>query len=228
MSLTLTETATTFELPPAGPQAAICTRVIDLGTQTTDYQGEQRPSRKVLLTWRLAETRADGEPFMVSRRFTASLHEKSALRGILKGWRGRDFTLTELAAFDLRRLLGASCLLNLTHTQRNGRDYADIVSVSPIPKGMAAPEPLGDFEAVLLDLSDPTTFDAMASLSDRLREQIEASPEWKAAQAAPAPAARPAAPPPAPPQPARRSTAPAATRTPAPAAADFADSDIPF
>lgn len=224
MSLTLTESATTFELPPAGPQAARCIRLIDLGTQTSDYQGEQRQARKVLLTWRLAETRSDGEPFLVSRRFTASLHEKSALRAFLKSWRGRDFTPDELSAFDLRKLLGAPCLLNLTHSERAGRDYADIASISPVPKGMAAPPPLGELESVLLDLSDPSTFTALDDLSDRLVEQIQSSPEWRAAQAAPAPAARPAAPPPAPPQPARRSPAPAA----APAAADFADSDIPF
>jgi|YelNatPaOPRAMG01_1025707.scaffolds.fasta_scaffold03479_17 hypothetical protein len=209
MSLTLSESATTFELPPAGPQAAICTRVLDLGSQLLEYQGEKRQSRKVLLTWRLAEARIGGEPHSVSRRFTASLHEKSALRAFLKSWRGRDFTPAELAAFDLRKLLGAVCLLNLAHTRRNGRDYADIVSVSPLPKGMAAPAPLGDFEAVLIDLSDPSTFGAVASLSDRLRAQIEASPEWKAAQAAAAPAARPAPSRPAP-------------------AAEFASDDIPF
>ncbi len=218
MSLTLTESTATFELPPAGPQAARCIRLIDLGTQPTDYQGEVRNSRKVLLTWRLSELRADGEPFTVSRRFTASLHEKSALRAFLKSWRGKDFTPDELCAFDLKKLLGAPALLNLTHTQRGGRDYCDIASVSPIPKGMQAPPPLGDSEGVLFDISDRSTHHHLQDLSERLADQIKDSPEWRALNAAAISASRPAA------QPAR--TAPPPAR-PAPAA-EFEADDIPF
>jgi len=218
MSLTLTESTATFELPPAGPQAARCIRLIDLGSQPTEYQGEVRNSRKVLLTWRLSERRSDGEVFTVSRRFTASLHEKSALRAFLKAWRGRDFTPDELAAFDLRKLLGAPALLNLAQSQRNGRDYVDIVSVSPIPKGMQAPPPLGDSEGVLFDISDRTTHHHLQDLSERLQEQIKDSPEWRALNTAAISASRPAAP--------AARTAPPPAR-PAPAA-EFEADDIPF
>ncbi|MBN8777761.1 phage replication initiation protein, NGO0469 family [Thiomonas arsenitoxydans] len=218
MSLTLTESTATFELPPAGPQAARCTRLIDLGTQTSDYQGEAKSARKVLLTWRLSELRSDGEPFQVSRRFTSSLHEKSALRAFLKSWRGRDFTPDELAAFDLKKLLGAPALLNLAHTERNGRSYADIVSVSPIPKGMQAPPPLGDSEGVLLDISDRSTHHHLDDLPARLREQIKDSPEWRALNTAAISASRPAAP-------AARTAPPPARHAPA---AEFEADDIPF
>ena len=217
MSLTLTADSTTFELPPAGPQAARCIRLIDLGTQVSDYQGEAKSARKVLLTWRLSEQRSDGEPFQVSRRFTASLHEKSALRAFFKSWRGRDFTPDELAAFDLRKLLGAPALLNLTQTQRNGRDYVDIVSVSPIPKGMQQPQPLGDNEGLLFDISDPGTHHHLDDLSERLQEQIRDCPEWRALNTAATSASRPAAP----------AAQPARTARPAPAA-EFEADDIPF
>jgi len=83
--LTIAENSTaTFELPPSGPQPARCSRLVDLGTQQSDFNGETKSARKLLLTWRLAELRSDGEPFTVSRRFTASLHKKSALRAF---WR---------------------------------------------------------------------------------------------------------------------------------------------
>ena len=221
MSLTLTADSATFELPPAGPQAARCTRLIDLGTQTSDYQGEAKSARKVLLTWHLSELRSDGEAFAVSRRFTASLHEKSALRAFLKSWRGRDFAPNELAAFDLRKLLGAPALLNLTQTQRNGRDYVDIVSVSPIPKGMQQPQPLGDNEGLLFDISDRSTHHHLDDLSERLQEQIRDCPEWRAAHTPAISASRPAAP--ATPH---TRTAPPPAR-PAPAV-DFEADDIPF
>ena len=218
MSLTLTESTATFELPPAGPQAARCTRLIDLGTQTSDYQGEAKSARKVLLTWRLSELRSDGEPFQVSRRFTASLHEKSALRAFLKSWRGRDFTPDELAAFDLKKLLGAPALLNLAHTERNGRSYADIVSISPVPRGMQAPPPLGDNEGVLFDISDRSTHHHLDDLPARLQEQVKDSPEWRALNTAAISASRPAAP-------AARTAPPPARLAPA---AEFEDDDIPF
>ncbi|MBN8744800.1 MAG: hypothetical protein J0I24_10905 [Thiomonas arsenitoxydans] len=204
--------------PPAGPQAARCTRLIDLGAQLSDYQGEAKSARKVLLTWRLSELRSDGEPFQVSRRFTASLHEKSALRAFLKAWRGRDFTPDELAAFDLKKLLGAPALLNLTPTQRNGRDYVDIVSVSPIPRGMPLPQPLGDNEGLLFDLSDSSTHHHLQDLSERLQEQIKDSPEWRALNTSAISASRPAAP-------AARTAPPPARLAPA---AEFEADDIPF
>jgi len=86
--LTIAENSTaTFELPPSGPQPARCSRLVDLGTQQSDFNGETKSARKLLLTWQLAELRSDGEPFTVSRRFTASLHKKSALRAFLEAWR---------------------------------------------------------------------------------------------------------------------------------------------
>lgn len=189
-----------------------------MGAQLSDYQGEAKSARKVLLTWRLSELRSDGEPFQVSRRFTASLHEKSALRAFLKAWRGRDFTPDELAAFDLKKLLGAPALLNLTPTQRNGRDYVDIVSVSPIPRGMPLPQPLGDNEGLLFDLSDSSTHHHLQDLSERLQEQIKDSPEWRALNTSAISASRPAAP-------AARTAPPPARLAPA---AEFEADDIPF
>jgi len=227
MSLTL-QASTDFETPPPGPQAARLARLIDLGSQPTSFEDEQRMQHKLLLVFALAERRSDGERYLIARRFGATLHQKGALRQFLESWRGKPFTAEEASSFDLRRLLNQPALLNLVEVARGERVYCNIASVSPVPRGMPSPEPLADAELLVFDLSDRETYGALDQLSDRLREQIESSPEWRAAQAAPAPAARPAAPPPAPPQPARRSPAPAATRTPAPAAADFADSDIPF
>lgn len=65
---------------PAGSYLARCVRLIDLGTQTTDYQGETKTARKVLLAFEILDDetrRDDGQPFVLSKRYTASLHEKS-------------------------------------------------------------------------------------------------------------------------------------------------------
>ena len=177
--LTISENQTaSFELPPAGPTAARCCRLIDLGTQQGAYQGETKWQRKILLTWELAELRNDGTPFQVSRRFGLSLHEKSSLRAFLEAWRGKAFTVKELLGFDLRRLAGAPCLLNLVHAERAGKQYANIASISPLPRQMTAPTLSA--APVVFDIDDPDTHPALLVLSESLQATIEQSPEWQA------------------------------------------------
>ena len=171
------ENSGTFELPPAGAVASRCNRVIDLGSQESTFEGKTSMKPKVLLSWELAELRTDGSPFTISRRFGLSLHENSALRAFLQAWRGRPFTDEELAGFDLRKLINAPCLLNIAHASRNGKDYANILSISPLPKGMTAPELAAP--AVLFDIDEPDAPDTLEGLSEGLQATITASPEWK-------------------------------------------------
>lgn len=172
------ETSGTFEMPPAGPVASRCCRLVDLGSQESEFNGEKKLQRKLLISWELAELRTDGSPFQVSRRFGLSLHEKSSLRQFLQAWRGRPFSDEELAGFDLRRLLNAPAMLNIMHTNRNGKDYANIASISPLPKGMSAPELAGP--AVVFDIDAGNAVDVLETLSDNLQTTIAASPEWQA------------------------------------------------
>jgi hypothetical protein len=192
MALTVSATEqTAFELPPAGAVAARCNRVIDLGSQESSYEGKLKMQRKVLLSWELAELRTDGSPFTISRRFGLSMHEHAALRAFLQAWRGRPFSDEELRGFDLRNLINAPCLLNIGHVERSGKQYSNILSISPMPKGMAAPELAGP--AVLFDIDDPDALDTLEGLSDNLQSTITASPEWKARVASLAAAAAGAA-----------------------------------
>lgn len=163
-----------FELPPAGPVAGRCSRLIDLGSQPTDTR---RLQRKLLISWELAEIRSDGTPFVISRRFGLSLHEKSALRGFLQAWRGRPFTQTELELFDLRKLIGAPALINIVHVERAGKKYANIASISPLPRGMDAP-PLS-VAPVVFDIDADDAPAILETLSDGLRATITMSPEWQ-------------------------------------------------
>lgn len=176
--LTVSETkSANFEMPPAGPVAGRCSRLIDLGSQESDFQGERKMQRKILLTWELAELRTDGSPHIISRRFGLSLHEKAALRAFLQAWRGRPFTQEELDLFDLRRLLNAPALLNIMHTERKGKDYANIISISPLPKGMTAPDLTAAPIAFDIDADDAPAI--LETLSEGMQATIAASPEWQ-------------------------------------------------
>jgi hypothetical protein len=79
-----------FENPEPGSYAAVCIRMIDLGTQEVTWQGATKLQHKIKIVWELSETMKDGRPFLAMRDFTVSLHEKSGLRQFLAGWRGRD------------------------------------------------------------------------------------------------------------------------------------------
>jgi len=177
----LTDSGSDYKPIEAGAYAAICTRVIDLGTQTTNYQGEEKSARKIMLTWEVPEVEVEWEgnkrPATISSRYTASLHEKANLRKVLESWRGRSFTADELKGFDTKNVLGAACLLNIVHTEKDGRTYANVAAAMPLPKGMAKPET--DSPLVNFDLDDFQA-EVLEGLHDKLRDVIKASPEYRA------------------------------------------------
>lgn len=192
MSLNLSADTTTYELPPAGSLPARCCHVIDLGTQAVEYQGAKKALHKIVIAWRLEDLRADGTPFTVSKRFTASLHEKAALRAFLEAWRGKPFTPEELKNFALPRLINAPCLLNIVHVERNGNTYADIKSISPLPRGLTPPPEVKN--PIVFDLDDPDTWLNFDRLTKRQQEAIEDAPEWQGRHQEPATIAHDAAP----------------------------------
>lgn len=126
-----------FEKAPTGTQQAVCTFVFDIGHQRGEYAGEEIIKHKIIVCWESIEKMTTGEyagkPFMLSKYYTLSLHEKSNLRKDLESWRGKTFTEDELNGFDVERLVGANCLLNVVATEKDKRK---ISAIMPLPKGM--------------------------------------------------------------------------------------------
>ena len=46
--------ATDFELTPAGSHVAVCYRIVDLGTQLIEYNGETKKQHKIMVGWELS------------------------------------------------------------------------------------------------------------------------------------------------------------------------------
>lgn len=166
-----------FQEAPAGTHISRCIRMIDLGTQTGEYQGKQTVRNQLLVSWELCnemmDTSEGGKPFIVSKFYTNSLNEKAALRKDLITWRGRDFTEAEMAKFDLQSILGAQCMLSVVHNEK-GR--AKVSAVMKMPKGQEAPAPYNTPFAFWLDEFDQATFDG---LSDGIKSIIQKSPEFQ-------------------------------------------------
>jgi len=131
---------TKFAPAPAGTHAAVCCDVRDLGVLETTWQGQTKRQHKILVSWQIDEPRDDGKPYLVSKRYTLSLHEKAGLRKDLEAWRGRAFTEPELQQFDVESIIGKPCLLQVMHRQSGGDTYANVAGIMGLPKGMNAPK----------------------------------------------------------------------------------------
>jgi hypothetical protein len=183
-----------FKPVPPGSYVARCISVIDLGTQVSIGKFGEKAAHKVRLSWEVFGDDDDGQPLTIndmpmtiSKEYTVSLHEKAALRRDLAAWRGRDFTDEERRGFDVDKLLGVYALINVTHdTSSNGKTYANVAGLAPVPKAMAAAKPPGVHPLTRFDLDAPD-MEVFESLPEWLQKRIEAAPEWvhKPAGAAP-------------------------------------------
>lgn len=125
---------------PAGIHRGVCADVVDLGHVDTRF-GKAKP----MIQFRffideelpLDKRGSDGVPFfMVTQRYTASLHEKSNLRKMLTTWRGKPFTKEELKGFELDNVIGANCQIVVVHNEKEGNVYANVEAVAPLGRGM--------------------------------------------------------------------------------------------
>lgn len=177
-----------YELVAAGNYPATCYRVIDLGTHMEQFQAEDpQPKHKVMIVWELTDEKmSDGRPFSQSQEYNLSSHEKSTFRKHLESWRNKAFTDAELGTFEISRLLGVPCMLNIAHkpSKQGDRKFANITAVGSWPKSMrddsGKPKvtPLVN-EVLHLDLGnfDSTVY---AKLPDWIKEKIAKSPEYQA------------------------------------------------
>ena len=132
-----------FEPIPAGSYVARCISVIDLGVQETPWGGKEKVYIGFEVPGERVEWEKDGQahdgPAIIGGRYTNSINEKSILGQHLTSWRGVPFTEDERQGFDLFSVLGAPCMINVTHTEKNGKVYANINAIMRLPKGTECP-----------------------------------------------------------------------------------------
>lgn len=169
-----------FELAPAGNHLAVCFQVIDLGTQQVEWSGQVKKQRKIILGWELPnEKMDDGQPFMISSRYTFSSFERAKLMLHLNSWRGRPFTDEEYGSFEMENLIGKGCFLNLIHepSKDGSRTYCNIASIAALPKGTKTPELTNQPVYFSLDEPDEAVWH---ELPEWMQEIISRSPEYQA------------------------------------------------
>lgn len=127
---------------PAGTHVAICCDVVDLGIVKTTYKDKgEKKQHKIFIVWQTPEIDEEAKkPFLVKKRYTLSLHDRSTLRKDLESWRGRAFTDDELQGWDVETVIGAPCMLSVVHGASNGSVYANVAAIMKSPKGVEVPK----------------------------------------------------------------------------------------
>lgn len=174
------------ELIPTGNYIARCYKMIHIGTVEEVILGDKKILNKVRIGWELpTELRVFNEekgeqPLVIDKEFTLSLYEKSALRGVLKSWRGKDFTEEEAKCFDITKLLGVQCMINIIH-KPSKRDaskvYEEIAGITAVPKGITVPAQINTTFCLDYDNFDETKFN---SLPDFIKQKMQTSMEYSA------------------------------------------------
>ena len=132
-----------FTPAPEGLHAAVCIDVVEHKNVETPWGVKD----KVELRWEVEPINPDtGRPFQVRAWYTASLSEKANLRKMLDMWRGRKFTPAELKGFDLEKLVGVPCQIQVVHTATDdGKTYANVQAVIKASKHTPVLKPSADY-----------------------------------------------------------------------------------
>jgi hypothetical protein len=134
--------------PTEGQHQCVLVDVIDLGFHEVEFGGKSKGlKQKCALVFQIDETNPDtGRRHEISQRFTVSMYEMANLRKFLEAWRGKSYTEAEAeAGAPLHKMAGVNGLMQIEHKPAKSNPkkiYANIVSVTPLPKAMGkiAPE----------------------------------------------------------------------------------------
>lgn len=187
MAINATNTQTQRELIPAGNYIARCYKMIEVGTVKEIILGKEKILPKIRIGWELPmELKVFNEekgeqPLVIDKKFTLSMADKANLRIALKSWRGKDFTEDEAKSFDVTKLLGVPCMLNIIHkpSKDGTKVYEEISGITPMPKGVDCPEQINKTFVLSYDEFDMDKFN---SLPDFIKNKMQSSVEFVAMQ----------------------------------------------
>lgn len=171
-------------MPPVaeGVHPAVCYRLYDLGTH---YQEKfDKRIHQCLIAWELPEERIEVDrdgtrvdlPRVISKTYTMSLHEKALLRQHLQSWRGKAFTDEELTGFDITKLLGVNCMIQVIHNKVDNKVYGNVTAILPLHKGLPKRKPKNTTGFFSLQ----ENMDIPEDTPDWIKSIIHESEEWQA------------------------------------------------
>ena len=156
-----------FKSLEPGNYPAACDQVVLFGYQRTEWEGKAKLQEKLYIRWQIPSVRVqdkDGNdlPAIIGRTYVNSMFKLAWLRRHLESWRGKPFTEEEERGFDIKKLLGVPCLVQVVAYERqDGSHRTKVDAVTQLPRGMVAPQVEG--ATVFFDADDysPAQFEAL-------------------------------------------------------------------
>jgi hypothetical protein len=171
---------TSRQIAPEGAYPARCYQIIDLGTtmQTGQFPGKKRKVQFIfeLPTETYEFEKGEGlKPFYARSIYNLSMNEKAVLRRDIESWAGKKMSNEIAGNFDIFTLLGRPCIVNITHIEKGDATYANIIGMSPLPKGMVCPPAFNTALCYNTEEHDEAVF---SQLPEFIQDKIKMSDEW--------------------------------------------------
>lgn len=162
----------TIEKLENGVYTATSSAIIDLGLQRNEQFGKTQ--RKFMMIWDIigedVEINGEKQPRTISKEYSFSLHEKSALRKDLQAWRGKPFSDEELQGFNILTVLNKSCQLQIILEEKNNKRYNNIAGIMSLPKGTQI---TGLDNTYYFDMEEPETWENFIKIPNWIQEKIK-------------------------------------------------------
>ena len=169
-----------FAKVSAGTHMAVCTLVADVGLQPGSPKFPD-PKVRIFLRFEIPSERITYEkdgvehegPAVIYHNWNASMNPKATMRKHIESWRGSKFTDADAEQFDVRKLLGQTCLVQVVHTEDG--QYANVANIMAPPKG--TPKVKAEGTLVYYGPDDDTQYDVLpAFLRKKVDEQLGEAP----------------------------------------------------
>ena len=166
-----------FAKVSAGTHLAVCTLVADVGLQPGSPKFPD-PKVRIFFRFEIPSERIAYEkdgvekegPAVIYHNYTASMNAKSNMRKGIESWRGKKFTDPEAELFDVRDLLGKSCMVQVVHTDDG--QYANVANIMAPPKG--TPKVKAEGTLVYYGPDDDSQYDTLPKfLKDKADNQLD-------------------------------------------------------
>lgn len=178
MSLKIKKTVVNT-IPPLEDNSytAICTAVVDLGEQYTQFDKQKQGvyKQQCMFIFEIPDERVevDGESkprWISSKRFTAILSEKSGLFKFLTSWGNKD-----IENIDLASVLGRGAVLSITQKEKqDGTKYNSIEGITGLPKGIQIQKPESELLAFDADEPDMEVFEKLPTwIQDLIKKSTQ-------------------------------------------------------
>jgi hypothetical protein len=172
------------ELIPPGNYVAICYKMLQIGTIDNTYMGVTSKKPVIRIGWELCDELKvfkEGDipkPWVIEKEYNLFMTDKSNLRKDLQSWRGAAWTDKEATDFDITKLVGAPCLLNIIHktNEAGTKTYENIAGITPLPKSTPKPKQFNTSQILSYDDWDEKVFQMQP---DFIRQKIESSLEYQ-------------------------------------------------